>query len=55
MISCFPSPFVLLFRFITKKKTIVSGVSVSFFDFGFIKKGRGKKEKVKKQEKVSFE
>ena len=51
----FPLSFCVAFQVYNQKNPIVSGVSVSFFDFGFIKKRREKKEKVKKQEKVSFE
>ena len=55
MISCFPSPFVLLFRFITKKTRSFLECQFLFSILVLLKKEGKKKEKVKKQEKVSFE
>ena len=53
MIS-FPLSFCVAFQVYNQKNPIVSGVSVSFFDFGFIKKRREKKRKGQETRKGQF-
>ena len=50
----FPLSFCVAFQVYNQKNPIVSGVSVSFFDFGFIKKRREKKRKGQETRKGQF-